>query len=101
MPILKIEQPKIVILPKKRWKLPIQDLIETCECYHLDTGHRLLEGRCYYERCECEKFVPIEFSISVEITEWDIFESENPDHSERDSLNWWSELESWRKLNAN
>lgn len=81
-------------------KLGFSTYMWICECGHPISGHRLCEGKCDYEQpkpCECLEYVSISFDIIVEITEADIFEREVSEHSERDSLNWWTEFNLWRK----
>lgn len=79
----------------------LEDRIESCICGHLDTGHYLAHGRCCYETCNCIFFHSASFEIYGKITEIDIFEFDVPDHSERESLAWHNEFESWKKINDN
>lgn len=62
----------------------------TCSCGAYYFGHDHYEGNC-------GNFNATSFDITVEITEIDIFEFEVPDHSERDSLNWWTEFDLWKR----
>jgi len=67
-----------------------------CTCGHLDSGHRFCEGECHYENCDCEKFNPISLKITCPITSGDLFESEIPNHSEKDSTSYWNEFFLWK-----
>lgn len=82
-------------LRKLKAKECVHDLMFTCSCGAYEFGHS------YYSE-NCGDFNATSFDITVEITEADIFELEVPEHSERDSLNWWNEFSSWkRKRNDN
>jgi hypothetical protein len=54
-------------------------------------------GKCNYENCDCVEFTGLEFFLPIIITNADLFEKENPDHSKRGTLHWENEFESWRR----
>jgi hypothetical protein len=91
-----LEIPKIVIQEKKVLLKSLDELMYGCICQHLNTGHKLCEGECHYDGCECQKFTPISFQIECPITAGDLFESEVPNHSEKDSTSYWNEFFLWK-----
>lgn len=69
-----------------------------CECGHIYYNHNFDTGKCdaeYYERCDCTKLVFCVAQMEIVFTVADVFEEGNPDHSERDSLQWWIEFGEW------
>jgi hypothetical protein len=99
--IIPKEKPKIeaksFILRRER-KMDFEDSIFSCSCNHPDYSHHLGEGECGYN-CGCKSFISKEFEFEVYITTTDVFEFETPEHSEKDSLSYWNEFESWRRKN--
>lgn len=82
--------------------LPELDLmLFGCICGHLEISHKENEecGHNLTGLCKCRQFIPRKLEIVVEITTEDVFEFEVKDHSERDSLSYWSEFNLWRLKN--
>lgn len=94
---IEINIPKII---EKRILLrSLKNQMYGCTCQHLNGGHYLCYGKCYYPNCDCKEFKSMELNIEVTITNADIYEFENPDHEIRDSFAWWNEFELWRQKN--
>jgi len=72
-----------------------------CLCGHMHAG-----DICYAEqpiKCSCTKLEYGEADMEIVFTTADIFEIENPNHSENDSPQWWIEFGEWyekRKLSS-
>lgn len=70
-----------------------------CECFHYDIAHKNAIEHCRLIFCNCNKFIPKEFSIKIEITRLDVFYFENP-NLVYDSLEFWVEYEKWSLKNV-
>jgi hypothetical protein len=68
-----------------------------CSCQHIYYSHQLAEGKCSYPNCDCQQLIFVDADLDIIFTSADRFELENPDHSERDSPNWWIEYSQWKK----
>lgn len=91
-----IQKPKLRLV---RRKFHPDDLFFLCNCNHLDSGHHLAIGKCYYENCDCLEFSQAEFSLTIPIFTLDIFMFEKKDHSFYDSPQFWAEYKDWREEN--
>lgn len=104
---LKLNWPESLMnLRKKKIEKYLFEEREYCICVHPESTHRRIDSNiCSYngEYCICNGFNPVTFpfKLNIEVTNADLFEFEVKDHSERDSLSWWNEFESWKKINAN
>lgn len=83
--------------PLKTRIYSIEEVIFNCECGHIYYNHNLCEGECCVENCDCKKLVYTDLEIEIVYTTADLFEIENPDHSETDSPLWWIEFSEWYK----
>lgn len=77
----------------------LEALFWLCECLHYDMAHKAEIDNCKLIFCNCNKFIPKEFSIKIEITRLDIFSFKNPDLV-YDSLEFWVEYENWSLKNV-
>lgn len=88
------QETKLTTLPpwrSRKWSFWEQ--FHYCLC-----GHRHAGDKCYAEqpiKCSCTKLVYGEADMEITFTLADVFEIENPDHSERDSNQWWIEFGEW------
>lgn len=96
-------------IPKSKFAcFSLSDALFKCICGHPIFGHAMHDVKheeCNFEFytifCECKEFNSAGFDFVVEIFDTDIFEFENPNHAGKDSLHYFNELESWRKINEN
>jgi len=73
------------------------DLFYVCQCADMYYSHELCIGKC--NSCPCMKFVWPEICVELEFTIADLFEEDFPEHSERDSPQWWMEFSRWYEKN--
>jgi len=88
-------------LPKKlerRRKFGFWEQFFYCQCGHIYYIHNFNTSKCdaeYFGKCDCTELVFTEANLEMVFTTADIFEVENPNHSERDSPQWWMEIKFW------
>jgi len=81
--------------------LKLEKFADSCVCGHLIISHRE-NGECCHNLtglCNCKCVKPVNFELIVEITRADMFEFDVRDHSERNSLNYYSEYNLWELKN--
>lgn len=71
----------------------------SCTCYHMDTGHDLLEGKCDYPYCDCLAFSPLDLEMKIEIRNIDLFKLENKDCGSENYPQFWIEFKKWMEKN--
>lgn len=69
-----------------------------CKCGHIFYNHNIETGKCeadYFEPCDCMMLIFCDAELEITFTLGDLFEEENPNHSNVESPEWMIEFGDW------